>query len=68
MVHEIEREDGTAVSFIGYPAKLSASPVTYRHAPPRSAQDTRAVLAEKLGLSAAELDGLVAQGIVAEKL
>ena len=68
MVHEIAREDGTSVSFLGFPAKLSASPATYRHAPPRSAQDTRAVLAEKLGMSDAELDGLVAHGIVAERL
>ncbi len=68
MVHELARDDGTPVNFLGFPAKLSASPATYRHVPPRSAQDTRAVLSEKLGLSGEEFDRLVDQGIVAEQL
>ncbi|WP_374588909.1 CaiB/BaiF CoA transferase family protein [Novosphingobium sp.] len=68
LVQEIARDDGTPVRFVGYPGKFSASPVTYRHAPPRSGQDTRAVLGEVLGLSDAEVDALAADGIVAEKL
>lgn len=68
LVQEIARDDGTPVRFVGYPGKFSASPVTYRHAPPRSGQDTRAVLGEVLGLSDAEVDALAAEGIVAEKL
>ncbi len=68
MVHEIARDDGTPVRFVGFPAKLSASPVTYRHAPPRSGQDTRAVLSGVLGLNDGEIDALSAAGIVAEKL
>ena len=68
LVQEIARDDGTPVRFVGYPGKFSASPVTYRHAPPRSGQDTRTVLGEVLGLSDAEVDALAADGIVAEKL
>jgi crotonobetainyl-CoA:carnitine CoA-transferase CaiB-like acyl-CoA transferase len=68
MVHEIARDDGTAVRFLGFPAKLSASPATYRHAPPRAGQDTRAVLAEELGLSEAEIEAFLAKGIIAERL
>ena len=68
LVQGIARDDGTPVRFVGYPGKFSASPVTYRHAPPRSGQDTRAVLGEVLGLSDAEVDALAAEGIVAEKL
>ncbi len=68
MVHEIARDDGTPVRFVGFPAKLSASPVTYRHAPPRSGQDTRAVLGEVLGMADGEIDALAAAGVVAEKL
>ncbi len=68
MVHEIARDDGTPIRFVGFPAKLSASPVTYRHAPPRSGQDTRAVLGEVLGMADGEIDALAAAGVVAEKL
>lgn len=68
LVHQLARDDGTPVRFLGFPAKLSASPATYRHAPPRSAQDSRGVLGEKLGLSGKEFDLLVARGIVDERL
>ncbi len=68
LVHQLARDDGTPVRFLGFPAKLSASPATYRHAPPRSAQDTRVVLADELGLSEAKLDRLMADGIIAEEL
>lgn len=68
LLHEIAREDGTPVRFIGFPGQFSASPATYRHAPPRSGADTAAVLGGKLGLSAEEIADLVAAGIVAERL
>lgn len=68
LVHQLARDDGTPVRFLGFPAKLSASPATYRHAPPRSAQDTRVVLADELGLSEAKLDRLMADGIIAKEL
>jgi crotonobetainyl-CoA:carnitine CoA-transferase CaiB-like acyl-CoA transferase len=47
MIAEIPREDVTngSVKVIGNPLKLSKTPVTYRHAPPRFGQDTADVLA-----------------------
>lgn len=68
MIHELPRSDGTPVRFIGFPAQFSASPANYRLAPPRAGEDTRAVLAARLGLSDAQIDALAAQGIVAERL
>jgi crotonobetainyl-CoA:carnitine CoA-transferase CaiB-like acyl-CoA transferase len=68
LVQEMERSDGTPVKVLGFPAQLSASPATYRHAPPRSGEDTFAVLGEKLGLPRDELARLAAAGVIAEKL
>jgi len=68
LVHTLPRHDGTPVSFPGFPAKLSASPATYRQAPPRSGEDTRAVLDEVLGLDEGEVERLLASGVVAERL
>ncbi|WP_309751005.1 CaiB/BaiF CoA-transferase family protein [Novosphingobium sp.] len=67
-VQAIERQDGTEVRFVGFPGQFSKSPVNYRHAPPRSAQDTRGVLAGVLGMDDAEIDALLASGVVADKL
>lgn len=67
-VHSIDRDDGTEVRFIGFPGQFSKSPVSYRRAPPRSAQDSRSVLDEVLGLSDAQIDALLASGVVADTL
>lgn len=68
LIKELARSDGTPVKVLGFPAKLSASPATYRHAPPRSGEDTADVLATKLGLDRTEIDRLLAAGVIAEKL
>ena len=68
LVHEIERSDGTPVKFLGFPAKLSASPADYRHAPPRSGEDTIAVLEAKFELTKQEIARLIEAGVIAEKL
>ena len=68
LVHEMARSDGTPVKVLGFPAQLSASPATYRHAPPRSGEDTAAVLAEKLGLVQDEIKRLLAAGVISENL
>lgn len=68
MVKDMTRSDGTAVKVLGFPAKFSASPASYRHAPPRSGEDTVAVLTEKLGLSADEIANLRTAGVIAETL
>lgn len=68
MVHEMARSDGTPVKVLGFPAQLSASPATYRHAPPRSGEDTADVLTTVLGLDRDEIDRLLAAGVIAETL
>ena len=68
LVHEMARSDGTPVKVLGFPARLSASPATYRHAPPRSGEDTFAVLTERLGLDREEIERLAQAGVIAEKL
>lgn len=68
LLHQMERSDGTPVQVIGYPAKLSKTPADYRRAPPRSGEDTRAILSRRLGLSDPEIDALRDAGIVSETL
>ncbi len=64
LVHPMTRADGTVIEVVGYPSQLSRTPATYRVAPQRQGQDTAAVLQEQLGLDAAEIERLVAGGIV----
>ncbi|HET6536925.1 MAG TPA: CaiB/BaiF CoA-transferase family protein [Sphingopyxis sp.] len=68
LLHQMKRSDGTPVQVIGYPAKLSKTPADYRRAPPRSGEDTRAILSRRLGLSDPEIDALRDAGIVSETL
>jgi crotonobetainyl-CoA:carnitine CoA-transferase CaiB-like acyl-CoA transferase len=53
-----------ALPLVANPLRLSQTPVSYRNAPPVLGADTRAVLGERLGLTAAQLDALAAQGII----
>lgn len=68
MIHKLERSDGTPVKILGFPSKLSKTPADYRIAPPRSGEDTRAVLTQRLGLSNDELQSLLDAGVIAETL
>jgi crotonobetainyl-CoA:carnitine CoA-transferase CaiB-like acyl-CoA transferase len=52
------------VPTVANPVRLSNTPVTYRSAPPRLGEHTDSVLAESLGLSAAEIVALHGRGIV----
>jgi crotonobetainyl-CoA:carnitine CoA-transferase CaiB-like acyl-CoA transferase len=65
LINQLPRTDGTPVHFLGFPAKLSATPATYRIAPPRVGEDTRAVLQGSLGMGEAELEALIAAGTIA---
>jgi crotonobetainyl-CoA:carnitine CoA-transferase CaiB-like acyl-CoA transferase len=65
---QLERSDGTAVSFTGYPAQFSATPPDYRRAPPRSGEDTADVLASRLGKSNAEIANLMERGVISGTL
>lgn len=58
--------DGQEVRTLAFPAKLSKSPATYRHAPPVRGSDTAKVLAEYLGLTYGQINELAEQGIVEE--
>jgi len=53
------------IDLIASPLRLSATPVSYRHAPPTLGQHTDAVLADWLGLDGAAVAALRAAGAVA---
>ncbi len=63
VVEEVGRA-GVPVRLVGYPQKLSATPAAVRSPPPRLGEHTRAVLARELGLEAAALDTLEAEGVI----
>jgi formyl-CoA transferase len=65
MVRSIERRDGSEVRFLGFPAQLSATPASYRRAPPRAGEDTREVLGAVLGLGTGEIERFIDSGVVA---
>lgn len=52
------------VDLIGSPIKMSATPVTYRQAPPTLAADTGTVLGRFLGLSRSDIQNLADQGVI----
>jgi crotonobetainyl-CoA:carnitine CoA-transferase CaiB-like acyl-CoA transferase len=66
LINSLEREDGTSVKFVGFPAILSRTPATYRIAPPRIGQDTYGTLANELGLDDETFARLKALGVVAD--
>ena len=53
-----------SVSLVANPLRLSETPVTYRSAPPTLGAHTREVLGERLAMSSADIDGLIAKGII----
>ena len=64
MVLDIPGPDGLSVKVAGNPLKMSDNPLEEHRFPPRLGQDTRDVLTERLGLSAAEIDRLVKAGVL----
>lgn len=52
------------VSLVANPLRLSQTPVSYRNAPPPLGAQTREILAQRLSMSAADIDELRAKGIV----
>ncbi len=52
------------IPLVASPIRLSDTPVQYRTAPPSLGQDTRAVLAEVLGLSPQAMDDLADKGVL----
>lgn len=68
LIHDMQRSDGTPVRVLGFPARLSATPARYDRAPPRSGEDTRAVLTGTFGMDDHEFERLLVNGVVAETL
>ncbi|AYJ87819.1 CoA transferase [Sphingomonas paeninsulae] len=68
VIRPMTRSDGTEVRVLGYPGKFSATPPTYRRAPPRSGENTAEVLRDLLGIDETTLAALIKAGIVAERL
>lgn len=64
MVMEMADDRGTPVKVIANPVRLSATPPSYRAAPPRLGQHTAEVLAERLGLDHSALEGLRARSVI----
>lgn len=64
MTLEMDHGSGATVTVIANPVKLSATPPTYRSAPPVLGEHTEAVLSGILGMSAAEIGALRAKGIL----
>jgi len=63
LVREMTRRDGTEVTVIGYPGRLSRTPATYRIAPQTLGEDTDEVLAQ-FGVDEAARGRLRAQGVI----
>lgn len=55
---------GTATRTIGNPIKLSRTPITYGHAPPRLGAHSAQILCGELKMTESELDQLVERGVV----
>jgi len=68
IVKDMIRSDGTPIKVLGYPGKFSKTPADYRHAPPRSGEDTRNVLTSLLDMGEGEIAALIEAGVIAEKL
>jgi crotonobetainyl-CoA:carnitine CoA-transferase CaiB-like acyl-CoA transferase len=60
----MEHAAGVAVPLVANPIRMSETPPEYRRAPPVLGQDTRAVLAERLGLDEAAIAALADQGVI----
>ena len=63
MVVELPHSSGQTVRVVRSPLNWSASPVTHR-APPCLGEHSVQTLREELGLTDAQVEGLVARGVV----
>jgi crotonobetainyl-CoA:carnitine CoA-transferase CaiB-like acyl-CoA transferase len=66
MVHTMRHSvnGGTPARLLANPIKMSATPVTYRHAPPLLGEHTAEVLSDILGLGASEIEELCDLGVL----
>jgi len=61
---EMEHSVGGNIPLVANPIRMSGTPVQYRRAPPLLGEHTREVLADVLGMGAADIDALKAKGVV----
>jgi len=61
---ELPHPQAGTLPLVANPLRLSATPVVYERAPPLLGADTRAVLGERLGLDAGELERLAREGVI----
>jgi crotonobetainyl-CoA:carnitine CoA-transferase CaiB-like acyl-CoA transferase len=61
---ELQREDLGSVPGVACPIRFSNTPARYERAPPALGDSTRSVLAERLGMSDAEIDALAGAGVI----
>jgi crotonobetainyl-CoA:carnitine CoA-transferase CaiB-like acyl-CoA transferase len=61
---ELPHPSSGSVPLVANPLRLSATPVTYRSAPPSLGAQTREVLGQRLAMSASALEELHAKGII----
>jgi len=57
--------NGREIALVANPIRLSDTPVSYDRAPPTLGQDSREILESHLGMSDAEIAGLIANGVIA---
>ncbi|MEP3672242.1 MAG: CaiB/BaiF CoA-transferase family protein [Hyphomicrobiales bacterium] len=58
--------DEKAVHLIGNPIKMSDTPVTYRHPPPRVGEHSAEILTELIGLDDNDIERLTADGTISD--
>lgn len=70
LVHQLETAGGTPVPIVGFPARLSRTPASYRRVPPRLGEQTDEVLSDLLSLAPDDIESLRACGAIgtAERL
>jgi len=61
---DVSNDAAPSVPLVANPLRFSATPISYERAPPCVGADSMAVLQSVLGLSKAQIDALVARGIV----
>ena len=66
MVHTMRHSvnGGTPARLLANPIKMSATPVTYRYAPPLLGEHTAEVLSDILGLDDSEIEELCDLGVL----
>jgi len=64
MILDIPGPDGLSVKVAGNPLKMSGNAHAQHRFPPQLGQDTHEILSQRLGLSTAEIDRLLAAGVL----